>query len=156
MKSKCRKKLCWNFSKEHFCKLSDELLTSLCCGPKTSSFTLACVMHLKTYWEYMQTCLWKKDQLVIQLTINSKRDLLFACADTWDHGPANIFPSIFLSHRFQCQEVLIAKNLRQKSQRSSNAMIGKKKTKQQNLCICESCKAVLREKPRQRTDHLIL
>lgn len=57
---------------------------------------------------------------ILQLTIDSKRNLLLPCSNTWHDGTANVFPSVLLSHGFQCQEVFVAKNLRQRSQRSSN------------------------------------
>lgn len=59
---------------------------------------------------------------LLQLTIDGERNLLLACSNTWHDGATDIFPSILLSHRFQCQEVLVAKNLRRRNQRSSNAM----------------------------------
>lgn len=55
-----------------------------------------------------------KDVSITQLTIDSERNLLLPCSDTRDHGAANVFPSILLSHGLQCQEVFVAENLRQK------------------------------------------
>lgn len=63
-----------------------------------------------TIW---QVCAYLRD--IIQLTINSERNLLLSCTYTGDHSTAHVFPSILLSHRLQCQEVLIAKNLQQKN-----------------------------------------
>lgn len=62
------------------------------------------------------------------LTVDGQRNLLLPGSYARDHGAANVFPSILLPHGLQCQEVLVAKNLRRekkevrRSQRSLDAM----------------------------------
>lgn len=62
------------------------------------------------------------------LTVDGQRNLLLSGSYARDHGAANVFPSVLLPHGLQCQEVLVAKNLRRekkevrRSQRSLDAM----------------------------------
>jgi len=100
------------------------LLAAVDPRPQDSRFYGICIWYLfvGVHQELFPSV---KETSVTQLTIDSKSDLLLPCPNTRDHGTTNVFPSILLPHRFQCQEVVVAKNLRKRSQRSSDAMTAK-------------------------------
>lgn len=49
-----------------------------------------------------------------RLTVDGERNLLLAGSHPRHHRPANVFPSVLLSHGLQRQEVLVAEDLQKK------------------------------------------
>lgn len=98
----------------------------------------------------------RKDISIIQLTIDSERNLFLPCSHTRDHSTANVFASVLLSHRFQCQEVLIAQNLQQEKKKKEKLKIIKCIDSRGTFTFEKTTrKSDGRKKERQHMNHLI-